>query len=77
MARPWNTVALFAGDRPDKPGQVRLLASDGSEYTAGQVVWMKGRLRSVTQACAQGDETTVATALHGVTDLLNSHHGAP
>jgi hypothetical protein len=60
--------------RPDKPGQVRVFASDGSEYTAGQVLWMKGQLRSVLQACAQADEATAATALHGVTGLLDSHH---
>jgi hypothetical protein len=63
--------------RPDKPGQVRVFASDGSEYTAGQALWMKGQLRSVLQSCTQGDETTAERALHGVTDLLNSHHATP
>jgi hypothetical protein len=47
--------------RPDRPGQVRVFASDGSEYTVGQALWMKGQLRSVLQACAQADETTAAT----------------
>jgi len=63
--------------RPEKPGQVRVFASDGSEYTAGQALWMKGQLRSVLQSCARADENTAAAALHGVTDLLNSHHAAP
>ena len=63
--------------RPDKPAQVRVFASDGSEYTAGQALWMKGQLRFVLQACARADETTAATALHGVTDLLTSHHATP
>jgi hypothetical protein len=62
--------------RPDKPGQIRVSASDGSEYTAGQALWMKGQLRSVLQACKQGDETAAASTLHGVTDLLKSHHRA-
>jgi hypothetical protein len=62
--------------RPDKPGQIRVSASDGSEYTAGQARWMKGQLQSVLQACKQGDETAAASTLHGVTDLLKSHHRA-
>jgi hypothetical protein len=62
--------------RPDKPGQMRVIASDGSEFTAGQALWMKGQLRSALQACAQGDEDSAASSLHGVTDLLNAHHRA-
>src|SRR5713226_6311016 len=46
--------------RPDKPGQIRVFASDGSEFTAGQALWMKGQLRSVLQACARGDEVSAA-----------------
>jgi hypothetical protein len=60
--------------RPDKPGQMRVFAPDGSEFTAGQVLWMKGQLRSTLQACVQGDEVSAASSLHGVTDLLNAHH---
>jgi hypothetical protein len=62
--------------RPDKPGQMRVFASDGSEFTAGQALWMKGQLRSVQQACVQGDEVSAASSLHGVTDLLRAHHRA-
>jgi len=62
--------------RPDKPGQMRVFASDGSEFTAGQALWMKGQLRSVLQACVQGDEISAASSLHGVTDLLHTHHRA-
>jgi len=62
--------------RPDKPGQMRVFASDGSEFTAGQALWMKGQLRSVLQACVQGDESSAASSLHGVTDLLHTHHRA-
>ena len=60
--------------RPDKSGQMRVFASDGSEFTAGQALWMKGQLRSVLQACVQGDEVSAASSLHGVTDLLRTHH---
>jgi hypothetical protein len=55
---------------------MRVSASDGSEFTAGQALWMKGQLRSVLQACVQGDEVSAASSLHGVTDLLNAHHRA-
>ena len=60
--------------RPDKPGQIRVFASDGSEFTAGQALWMKGQLRSVAQACAQHNEVSAASSLSGVTDLLNARH---
>jgi hypothetical protein len=59
--------------RPDKPGQVRVFASDGAEYTAGNVLWMKGQLHAVEHACAQGDEISAASSLRGVSGLLNSH----
>ena len=62
--------------RPDKPGQMRVFASDGSEFTAGQALWMKGQLRSALQACVQGDQVSAASSLHGVTDLLHTHHPA-
>ena len=32
-----STEAIVDALRPDKPGQARVSASDGSEYTAGQV----------------------------------------
>jgi hypothetical protein len=63
--------------RPDKPGKMRVFARDGSEYTAGEALWMKGQLRSVLQACARGDDTAAASTLHGVTELLSSHQRAP
>ena len=62
--------------RPDKAGQMRVFASDGSEYTAGEALWMKGQLRSALRACAQGDEALAASTLRGVTDLMYAHHKA-
>lgn len=62
--------------RPDKAGQMRVFASDGSEYTAGEALWMKAQLRGVLRACGQGDEAFAAATLRGVTDLLNAHHKA-
>jgi hypothetical protein len=60
--------------RPDKAGQMRVFASDGSEYTAGEALWMKGQLRSVLRACSQQDEAAAISTLRGVTDLLKTHH---
>jgi hypothetical protein len=60
--------------RSDKPGQMRVFASDGSEYTAAEALWMKGQLRSVLRACSQGDETAATSTLSGVTELLKAHH---
>jgi hypothetical protein len=48
--------------RLDKPGQMRVFAEDGSEYTGGQALWMKGRLRDVSAACKKGD--TASAVLH-------------
>jgi hypothetical protein len=59
--------------RPDKPAQIRVFSSDGSEFTAGQALWMKGQLRSVVEACSQDNEVSAASGLRGVTDLLNAH----
>jgi hypothetical protein len=58
--------------RPDKPGQVRVFSSDGSEFTAGQARWIKGQLRSIEQDCARGDEVAAASSLHEVSNLLDA-----
>jgi hypothetical protein len=58
--------------RPDKPGQIRVFSSDGSEFTAGQALWIKGQLRSIEQDCARGDEAAAASSLHEVSVLLNA-----
>jgi hypothetical protein len=62
--------------RPDKAGQMRVFATDGSQYSAGEAVWMKGQLRSVLRSCNQGDENTASSTLRGVTDLLKAHHSS-
>jgi hypothetical protein len=72
-----RTERVVDSMKPEKPGQVRVSAFDGSEYTAGETLWMKGQLRSVLQACARGDETSATSALHEVTELLSSHHREP
>jgi hypothetical protein len=59
--------------RPDKAGQMRVFAIDGSEYSAGQANWMKGQMRFVLRACARGDEAPAAATLRSVQDVLNAH----
>jgi hypothetical protein len=62
--------------RPEKSGQMRVFAIDGSEFTAGQALWMQGQLRKVERLCANGgpaDQAEVARVLGAVQDLLKSH----
>jgi hypothetical protein len=62
--------------RPDKGGQARVFALDGSEFTAGQARWM---LRTVAQGrggCVRGDQVRAAQLLAEVQELLKSHHKA-
>ena len=60
--------------RPDKGGQARVFAVDGSEFTAGQARWMQGQLHEVEVACARGDRARAAQLLADVQELLRSHH---
>jgi hypothetical protein len=70
----WYDSAHIVGFmRPEKAGQVRVFAADGSEFTAGQVMWMKGQLKRIEQACGRGDQTDATHLLAGVQDLLKSH----
>jgi hypothetical protein len=71
-----NSVRLVDSLRPDKSGQMRVFAADGSEFNAGQVQWLKARLREVDSLCArdtQADEARAAKLLQDVRGLLDSH----
>ena len=62
--------------RPEKSGQARVFASDGSEFTAGQAQWMQGQLRRFERLCASGadpDGAEAARVLAPVQALLKSH----
>jgi hypothetical protein len=58
--------------RPDKPGQMRVFSADGSEFTAGQVLWIMGQLRSIERDCVRGDEAAAVSSLSGVNALLST-----
>jgi len=72
-----DCVRLVDSLRPDKAGQMRVFAVDGSEFTAGQALWMRGQLRKVARLCASGrpeDQEEAARILMEVHELLQSHH---
>ena len=77
LNRKWfECERIVDGLRPEKAGQMRVFAADGSEFTAGQVMWMKGQLRRVGYACARGDHADAARLLTEVRDLVQAHRRA-
>ena len=71
-----DTARIVDSLRPEKPGQMRVFAADGSEFNAGQAGWMKARLREYEQLCAHGSPEDLAKAakiLAQVQDLVKSH----
>jgi len=71
-----NSVHRVDSLRPEKPGQMRVFSPDGSEFNAGQVQWMKARLRKLDELCARGtpdDEVEATKLLQDVRELLDSH----
>ena len=72
-------VRLVDSLRPDKAGQARVFAVDGSEFTAGQAQWMRGQLRKVERLCASAapaDQAEAERLLAEVRELLVSRHRA-
>jgi hypothetical protein len=61
---------------PDKPTQMRVFAADGSEFTAGQAMWLKSQLRLITDACASGHGAEASHRLVEVQRVINEHHRA-
>jgi hypothetical protein len=59
--------------RPDKAGQMRVFASDGSVFTAGQAQWMKEQLKLAAQSCSDGDGQQASHRLAQVQQLLKEH----
>lgn len=59
--------------RPDKGGQARVFAADGSEFTAGQARWMQGQLHKIEESCRRGEQAQASQLLRDVQELLKSH----
>ncbi len=77
LTRKWrDSERIVDALRPEKAGQLRVFAADGSEFTAGQALWMKGQLKRVEHACARGDQADAARLLTEVRDLLEAHRRA-
>jgi hypothetical protein len=62
--------------RPDKPGQLRVVGSDGLVFTSAEAHWMSAQLRLAQKNCVQGDEAAAAKALREVNNLLSAHKPA-
>jgi hypothetical protein len=78
LARYRQTAPIVDSLRPDKGGQARVFAADGSVFTAGQAQWMQGQLRRFERLCAQttdADHAEAARVLAGIEELLESHKG--
>lgn len=72
-----DSVRLVDSLRLDKAGQARVFAADGSEFTAGQTLWMRGQLHKVERLCASAHPEDREQAVRILTDvrvLLQSHH---
>jgi hypothetical protein len=68
-----DCVRLVESLRPDKPGQARVFAADGSEFSAGQARWMQAQLRLVGAAHARGDQVRATQLLAEISGLLKAH----
>ena len=64
---------IVASLRPDKPGQARVFAIDGTEFTAGQSLWMRGQLNKSSRACVRGEGSTAAVLLTELQQFIQSH----
>ena len=72
-----DCVHIVGSLRPEKAGQARVFAYDGSEYTGGQAIWMQGQLRKFERLCASSsaaDKAEAARILTEVEALLKSRH---
>ncbi len=61
---------------PDKATQMRVFAADGSEFTAGQAMWLKRQVRLITEACASGQFDEASRRLGEVQKVISEHHRA-
>jgi hypothetical protein len=78
LMQQYRDCAHIVGSlRPEKAGQARVFAYDGSEYTGGQAAWLQGQLRKIERLCAStsaADKAEAARVLMDVEALLKAHH---
>jgi hypothetical protein len=64
LLHAYNRATQYVGAlHIDKPGQLRVVASDGTVYTAGEVLWLKGQLRGIAKDCSAGLNEAAASHL--------------
>jgi hypothetical protein len=68
-----DSLRIVDSLRLDKPGQMRVFAFDGSEFTGGEALWMRGQLRAVARECARGNHATATRLLSAVQELVTAH----
>lgn len=76
VARYDRMDSLVQSLHADKPGAARVYVRDGSEFTGGQVWWMRGQMMRVARLCASGsaqDQELAAQPLGEVEELVRSH----
>jgi hypothetical protein len=56
--------------REDKPSQSRIVAQDGSVYSAGQARWLRQQLQLIDGACVRGAEVEAAWRIEAMLDSL-------
>jgi hypothetical protein len=66
-------VRLVDSLRPDKAGQARVFAVDGSEFTAGQALWMR-KVERLCASAAPADQAEAERVLAEVRELIVSRH---
>jgi len=57
----------------DKPGQSRVFAVDGSEFTGVQALWLKGQMHTVEMAAMHGDRSQATRELQQIATILQQH----
>ena len=77
MAALHESERLVSSLRYDKLGQARVMASDGSMYTAGEVQWMRTQLHWISEQCTHSDPVTAAGRLLEVQHFIKEKHGSP
>ncbi len=64
---------LVTSMRADKPGQARVFAADGSEYSAGLVRWMAAELVDAEKNCREGNFAAAGAKVAAVQETLAAH----
>jgi hypothetical protein len=68
---------LIASLHPDKPGQLRVVANDLSEFTVAETQWLRSRIHAVSRAWRAGDERLATLQLAEVTTLIEARRRQP